>query len=115
LPDVVAAAALLENAGVSTRVLSFPSMKPLDTEAIRAAAIETRNVFTVEEHSVIGGFGSAVAEYLLESGTYPAVFQRLGFPNAFTSKVGDQAFLRTHFQLDAAGIASSVLSRLRGG
>jgi transketolase len=115
LPDVVAAADLLEENGVSVRVLSFPSVKPLDTGAILAAVVETGNVFTVEEHSIIGGFGSAVSEFLLESGTYPRTFQRLGFPNAFTSKVGDQAFLRNHFQLDAAGIATSVLTRLRAG
>ena len=112
LPDVMAAASLLEGHGLSVRVLTFPSIRPLDIDAITTAAKETRNIFTVEEHSVNGGFGSAVAEFLLESGIPLESFKRLGFPNRFTSKVGDQGYLRSYFKLDARGIAESVLTKM---
>ena len=116
LPDVMKAAALLEASGINCRVLSFPSIKPLDTDAIRAASLETGAIFTIEEHSVVGGFGSAVAEYLADEGAVPPIFQRLGFPNSFTSKVGDQAYLRAWYGIDAEGLARSVTERLmRGG
>jgi transketolase len=115
LPDVISASALLEEQGISCRVLSFPSIKPLDEVSIRAASLETGAIFTVEEHSVVGGFGSAVAEYLADDGSVPPIFQRLGFPNTFTSKVGDQTYLRAWYGIDAAGLARSVSERLKRG
>jgi transketolase len=115
LPDVIKAATLLEAQGIYCRVLSFPSIKPLDGDSIRAASSETGAIFTVEEHSVVGGFGSAVAEYLADEGAVPPIFQRLGFPNTFTSKVGDQSYLRAWYGIDAEGLARSVSERLKRG
>lgn len=91
------AAALLEKEGISTRVLDMHTLKPLDVEAVRKAAGETGMIFTAEEHNVIGGLGSAVAEVLAEEGssvklvrigtqdefvhiaTYPTLLERCGF------------------------------------
>jgi transketolase len=115
LPDVIKAAQLLAARGIHCRVLSFPSIKPLDGDALRSASVETGALFTIEEHSVVGGFGSAVAEHLADVGSVPPIFQRLGFPNAFTSKVGDQGYLRSWYGIDAEGLARSVADRLERG
>ncbi len=61
------AAEALEAGGVDLRVLSMHTLKPLDDEAILRAADETRALVTLEEHSIVGGLGSAVAELLAES------------------------------------------------
>src|SRR5690606_32956772 len=70
------AANILEEQGHSTRVLHFPTIKPLDKEAIIAAAKETKGIVTVEEHSIIGGLGEAVAGVTGEA--YPCMDVRAG-------------------------------------
>jgi transketolase len=99
--------------GLQSRVISMPTVSPLDTEAVIKAARETSAIFTIEEHSIVGGLGGAVAETLLESGIYPRHFKRIGLKNAFSSVVGDQNYLRSYYGLDAAGIVSSVKSIIR--
>ncbi|MGE4276543.1 MAG: transketolase family protein [Lawsonibacter sp.] len=67
------AAALLENGGISARVLDFHTIKPLDHELLLAAAQETGAIVTSEEHNIIGGLGAAVAEYLSEVCPVPVI------------------------------------------
>jgi len=113
LRDTVAAADVLAGEdGVSARVLSMHTVKPLDEEAVLAAARETGAVFTIEEHSVIGGLGGAVAEVLMEADERPQHFRRIGLRGGFTSVTGDQEFLRAHYGLDTAGILQTVRSVL---
>lgn len=78
--DVLTAADKLAMQGVSVRVLNFPTLKPLDETAIQKAAQETGRIVTVEEHSIYGGFGGAVAEVLAES-SITAKFKRVGLTN----------------------------------
>ncbi|HET7459891.1 MAG TPA: transketolase C-terminal domain-containing protein [Longimicrobium sp.] len=111
LYDTVAAAAVLAEEGVQARVISMHTLKPLDTEAVLAAARETGAIFTVEEHSIIGGLGSAVAEVLMEADQRPQFFGRIGLRDCFTSICGDQAYLRAQYRIDTAGILETV----RGG
>lgn len=68
-------------AGVSVRVLEMPCIKPLDNEAVIQCAKETGCIVTLEDHQIIGGLGSAVAECLSEN--YPVVMKRLGVPDVF--------------------------------
>lgn len=110
LYNTVEAAKQLSEIGIDARVLSMHTIKPLDTDALLAAARETDAIYTVEEHSVIGGLGSAVAEFLLESANRPAYFHRIGLPGEFSSVVGSQAYLCNHYGLDAKGIAHTVKS-----
>jgi transketolase len=112
LYDTVRAAEVLSNLGISTRVLSMHTVKPLDKDAVLAAARETQAVFTVEEHSIIGGLGGAVAEVLLESDARPRIFKRIGLNDGFSSIVGTQEYLRTQYGLDVSGIVSTVRSVL---
>jgi transketolase len=109
LPEVVDAAQLLSENGIESRILSMHTVKPLDEDAVLAAAQETSAIFTVEEHSIIGGLGGAVAEVLVESGAYVPTFKRLGLRSGFSSEVGTQEYLRALYGLDATGIAETVL------
>ncbi|MEL7059116.1 MAG: transketolase C-terminal domain-containing protein [Acidobacteriota bacterium] len=102
-----AAADGLADEGVALGILHLPTIKPLDADAIRQAAAGARVVVTVEEHSIIGGLGSAVAEVLAERGS-PARLVRLGLPDAFAERYGNQRdHLRLH-GLTAEGVAAAV-------
>jgi transketolase len=102
------AANRLATTGLHARVLSMHTLKPLDREAVLAAARETGAIFTVEEHSMTGGLGSAVAEVLAESGQPVPIFRRLGLPGVFSSRVGTQQYMLEQHGLSAEGIAHSV-------
>jgi transketolase len=97
------AAAMLAERGIETRVVDMHTIKPLDADEVRAAAAETGAILTVEEHNVIGGLGSAVAEVLVDCARVP--FRRHGIEDEF-APVGPPAGLYAHYKLDAAGIAS---------
>ncbi len=79
--------------GVESRVLSMHTVSPLDEKAIREAATETRAVITLEEHSIIGGLGSAVAEILCEMEDFKGIFKRIGLPRDFCNSCGGHARL----------------------
>lgn len=112
LHNTMGAAAALSNHGVDCRVLSMHTVKPLDVEAVFAATRDTSAICTVEEHSIIGGLGGAVAEVLMESEQRPRRFRRIGLNSAFSSIVGDQAYLHAQYGLDVEGIVRSVLETL---
>ncbi|KKN79330.1 hypothetical protein LCGC14_0341120 [marine sediment metagenome] len=87
--------------GFQVRVINMHTIKPLDTEVIIKAARETKAIITIEEHSIIGGLGSAVAEVLAESGE-PVYFKRMGIPDRFCSEVGthDELLASCHLTVD---------------
>ena len=90
------------------RVLSMHTLKPLDEDAVLSAAKETAAIFTVEEHSILGGLGGAVAELLAETDQVRVAFKRLGIPSHFAPRVGSQEYLLGEHRLTATGIARSV-------
>ncbi|MBF0621621.1 MAG: transketolase [Magnetococcales bacterium] len=102
--EVMAAAEMMVNHGIEARVLSIHTVKPLNPSEIHAAIIETGGIVTVEEHTVMGGLGSTVMECFVEQGMTPGFFMRLGLPDRAVDQVGDQAWLRTHYGLDAVAI-----------
>jgi len=108
LHNALRVAEMLAERGIRARVLSMHTVKPLDREATLAAARETSAVFTIEEHSVSGGLGGAVAELLMEECDHPVRFKRIGLTSQVSSKVGDQDYLRAHYGLDPVGILSTV-------
>lgn len=77
----IEASSELENKGISTRVIDMHTIKPIDKEIIIKAAKETRGIVVAEEHSIIGGLGSAVAEVVSE--TYPSKVIRVGIEDTF--------------------------------
>jgi transketolase len=111
--EVAAAAKLLLAEGVACRVLSVHTLKPLDAEAILSAAEETGGILTIEENTILGGLGGAVAEICLEHAVRPKRFKRLGIADCFVSVVGDQEYLRREVGIDRAGIARRVRELLR--
>jgi len=106
------AAALLAERGISCRVLSMHTLRPFDSAAVLAAAAETGGIITVEEHTVLGGLGGAVAEVCLEAAVRPRRFKRLGIPDRYTSVVGDQDYLRKSIGIDRQSIADAVVALL---
>ena len=112
LYDTVRAADVLVERGIHARVISMHTLKPLDVDALICAATETSAVFTVEEHSPVGGLGGAVAEALLEADVRPRRFRRIALNDAFSSIIGDQEFIRAAHGLDVAGIVATVQSVL---
>lgn len=108
LADTVAAAEELSRRAVSARVISMHTIKPLDQEALVRAARETGAVVTVEEHSLIGGLGGAVAECLLENSEGPVSFRRVALADRFLSQAGSQSVLRSKQGVDQQAILSAV-------
>lgn len=106
------AAAALAESGIEARVVDMHTVKPLDVAEISAAAAETGAILSVEEHSVIGGLGSAIAEVLVDIDRIP--FRRHGVYDEF-APVGPPAALYEHYKLDAAGIAETARALLSRG
>jgi transketolase len=102
------AAEILESKGLSVRLFSLGTLKPLDEECILESAKNTKAIITVEEHSIIGGLGSAVAEVLCESGIN-IPFKRLGVPSEFPERVGDQEWFLSKYNLTKEGISNSII------
>ena len=84
--------------------------KPLDSKAVVAAAQRTKAIITVEEHSLIGGLGSAVAEVLAELGNSHTTFRRIGIKDEFCQQVGSQEYLRGIYGLSVGSIIEVVRS-----
>lgn len=106
------AAELLARDGVQARVVNVSTIKPLDVANVLAASQGVQRVFTVEEHNIIGGLGSAVAEVLAENDCAPLT--RLGVRDAFGESGLADELLEKH-GLQASGIRASILGALRGG
>src|SRR5882672_643329 len=99
LPIAVKVSSELASTGLTSRVLSMHTVKPLDVEAVSAAAHDLPLIVTLEEHSIIGGLGGAVAEVVCELGGKRATLLRLGLPGTFSSEVGGQDHLRHTYGL----------------
>jgi transketolase len=111
--QALAAAEELELEGIHAEVLDVSTIKPLDAATITASALKTGAVVTCEEHSIIGGLGSAVAEVLGENAPVPLA--RVGVRDVFGTS-GEPAELMAHFGLTGADIAAAareILARRR--
>ena len=108
LHEAVAAADELKQRGVQARVISMHTIKPLDRDILIRAAASTGVIITVEEHSLIGGLGGAVAEALAEDFSGPVAFRRVALKDRFISTAGSQAFLRSQQGVDCNGIVHAV-------
>ena len=107
LEETTKACDMLEADGFGVEQYSFPTVKPIDKQAIIDCAKKFDNIFTVEEHNVVGGFGSAVAEVLAECGENTKL-HRIGINDFYCIKVGSQAYLREQVGINAEGITNKV-------
>ena len=113
LDEVCDACAALEKKGVGVIQYSFPTVKPIDRETILECAKESDAIFTVEEHNVTGGFGSAVAEVMAGEGTGIPLY-RLGLNDEYCTKVGSQQYLRNEYGISAGKIVEYISDKLDG-
>lgn len=108
--EALRAAESLKADGIDAGVVNIHTIKPLDAEIVTGAAAKTGNIVTVEEHSIIGGLGSAVAEVLAEQ--YPARVLRIGVEDTF-GESGPAEQLMEKYGLDACGIYSKVTAFMK--
>ena len=106
----VEAARQLERSGISVRLLDMPTVKPIDVDAIVAAAEETAGIVTVEEHSIHGGLGAAVAEIVVQ--TRPVPMRLIAFPDEFVP-AGSSAELFALYGITGPALADTVREFLR--
>ena len=108
--EALVAAEKLAEQGIDAQVINIHTIKPLDEEIVIAAAQKTGRIFTVEEHSIIGGLGAAVAEVLSEK--CPTKLTRIGVEDVF-GESGPAVELLHKYKLDAEGIAERVASEMK--
>ena len=112
LPEALAAAEILGARGITARVISFHTLKPLDEAFLADAFARYERIVTVEEHSLIGGFGAAVGEWAIDAGLDTRKLTRIGTPDVFFKFSGEQHFARKHFGLTGPLIAERVAQAL---
>jgi transketolase len=98
---------------ISVRLISMHTIKPLDADIIKQASCQAKAIFTIEEHSLTGGLGSAVAEVLAETGNR-AYFRRIALRDACIKEVGSQEYLREKQGLDVQALERNILAQYSG-
>jgi transketolase len=112
LAECLQAADSLSEDGVSASVIEMATIKPIDSGAILDAAEKSSMVVTVEEHSVIGGLGGAVAEVMAEHGSGTRLV-RIGLSDVYSSVVGSQEYLRSYYGMDAPAIVTRIKEAIK--
>ena len=103
----------LAKQGVQAGVAHVHTVKPLDRETLEPCLEKAPHVFALEEHNIIGGLGSAVAEVIAEGARHPkGTFTRIGIPDVFPDTYGRQENLYARFGLDANSVVQKVLEKL---
>lgn len=110
--EVTTCAEMLNERGITPTIYTFPTVKPIDKETIEKVAKEVPLIVTCEEHNVIGGFGSAVAEVMAEIKDKKAVLMRVGLNDEYSIRVGNQNYLRAQYGIDAKNIAEKIVNAL---
>jgi len=111
LAAALEACSRLAERGIEVRLVSMPVIKPFDHAFVRQLSRTSNAIFTLEEHSVIGGFGSQIAEILFEE-RYSKRFLKMGLPDVYCTTHGSLDWLRTQYDLDPAGIAKRIQEHL---
>jgi transketolase len=115
LANADAACQQLNAVGLQVGLISMHTLKPIDRRCIEEAARQTRRLVTVEEHSIQGGLGSAVAEVVAQMPDAKARLKMIGIPSSFPPVVGGQEYLRHLYGLSADRIAETVRKEIAGG
>lgn len=105
----LAVAEVLSKSDIDVSILHMPTIKPFDSEAVLDLAAPVKAIVTVEEHSIIGGLGSAVAEVLAEARfDKPKRFKRIGLPDVFPDEYGSQESLMARYDITSDNITATV-------
>lgn len=105
------ASELLKKDGIDIEVMNVPSIKPLDEETVYGSAKKTNRLFTLEEHSVVGGLGGAISEFLSEN--YPVLIHKIGMEDTF-GESGTKEDLFCKYGFTAEAVAKRIKNRLNG-
>ena len=101
----------LKEKGYNFKLISLHTLKPIDRDALLKELANAKLIFTLEEHNIIGGLGSAVAEILMEAG-YKGFFKRIGILDKYLSEVGETQYLRAKHGLATEEILKQILNNL---
>jgi len=104
----------LSKRGLKAKVISMHTVKPLDNRLVLESAKETGAIFTIEEHSIIGGLGSAVSEVVAQSG-YQIKFSQFGIRDKYTKMAGSQKYLRMRNGLSIEQIYKEIIKIMTNG
>lgn len=106
--EVKEAMEILETLGYDPAIYTFPTVKPLDADVIRDCAESFEMIVTCEEHNIVGGFGSAVAEVMAEMKKKNAFLLRIGLHDEYSVKVGNQKYLREQYGMNSKAIVNQI-------
>ena len=104
--EALKAKEILKEHGINVRVIDIHTIKPIDKELIIKCAKETKRIITVEDHSIIGGLGTAVSEILSEE--YPVKVEKMGLPDVF-GRSGKAEDLMKYFKIDSVAIVNKFM------
>lgn len=110
--EVTSAYDKLVEMGYMPAVYTFPTIKPIDKETIQKVSKEFDLIVTVEEHNIVAGFGSAIAEVMAEMTSKKARLQRIGLNDEYCVKVGNQKYLRQQYGMDSKAIVERITETL---
>lgn len=108
VPEAIKAQKLLAGRGIRISVYNMHTVKPLDAEAVKAAAARCGTIFTLEEENIIGGLGGAVAELIAEDDSISCRFKRFGIPDTYGDASGSIPWLRRYYQIDGESVADRI-------
>ncbi|PIV39137.1 MAG: 1-deoxy-D-xylulose-5-phosphate synthase [Candidatus Omnitrophica bacterium CG_4_8_14_3_um_filter_43_15] len=108
LSNALEAGDILAGKGISVRLINIHTIKPIDKEIIMDAIMQTKAVFTLEEHSIIGGLGDSVAAIVAESGS-GILFRKFGLPDAYPKVYGERNYMLKKYGLSSQDIVKSIL------
>ncbi len=111
LHEATQVAVFLDSKDISVRLINMHTIKPVDKEILLKAAMETRAIVTIEEHSIIGGLGSCVAEVVAESDCN-IMFRRFALPDGFIRDIGSRAYLLEKNSLSVDDLALKIYGEI---
>ncbi len=109
--EVTEANEILSQQGITPAIYTFPTVKPIDRAVIEECAKKFDLIVTCEEHNVVGGFGSAVAEVMCEV-PGKAKLVKVGLNDCYSTKVGSQKYLRAQYGISARDIAETIIQAI---
>jgi transketolase len=112
MEEVISAYHLLVEYNIFPTLYSFPTIKPIDNKTIETIALNHHLIVTVEEHNIVGGFGSAIAEVVSGMDKKTKVL-RIGINDEYPIQVGNQNYLRTMYGLDSNSIKEKILEEIK--
>jgi len=99
---------ILDKENVNTQVVSFHTVKPLDKDLLQTLFSTFDCILSLEEHSLIGGLGASIAEWMVDHQISHQGFLRVGTPDKFPHKLGSQEYLRDLYELNTPSIVSKI-------